>query len=242
VKVLTVGSADGTPVLGGNFFQVDVGDGSATGDKLVRGSDLCSDVSIRLADLGAGSRFKLYLADPRGATPSVDPPSFTVQAYDEAGHPAGGPQDFWTADHALELASAVFTSLKFGSLKFDFTNSLAGTIYAEYSAPGNLSIGLTSQCQDPPSYDPTDCCPPGSLKATVTGLDYPQSRFPDCTAAIAEAVEDFDSPAYRNGCQQAYGGPLPDSVLGAKVVDCQVSPTGSEGNVVVSVEACCPLS
>lgn len=240
VKIRTVGSANGTPVLGGDFFQVDVDNNFATGDKLARRSDLCTDVSIRVLDFGAGTRFTVYVTSPQGASPAVDPPSFTVQAYDEPGSPVGAPLSFWTADHAFELASSDITAIQYGSLKFDFTNSLGGTIYAEYSAEGRFSAGLTSQCEDPHPCDQTDCCPPGSLKATAGGLHYPQPQFPDCAAAIADALTALGSFHYRNACQQAYGGPLPDAVLGAKVVDCQESPPLSEGNVVVAVEACCP--
>jgi HpiC1 cyclase len=241
VKVVTAGDSNGTPVLGGDFFQVDVGNNSATGDKLARGSDLCTDVSIRFVDFGAGSRFTVYVTDPRGADPSVDPPSFTVQVYDEPGHPVGGLQPFWTADHALEFTSSDFSAIKFGSLKFDFTNSLGGTIYAEYSAQGLFSVGLASQCENRRPCDEVDCCPPGSPKATAAGLHYPQGQFPNCAAAIADALTTLDSFHYRNACQQAYGGPLPDAVLGAKILDCKVSPPLSQGNVVVAVEACCPL-
>jgi hypothetical protein len=241
VKIVTVGDPDRAPVLAGDFFQVDVGNNFATGERLVRQGDLCSDASIRSLDFGAGTRFAVFLTQPRGDDDGVHPPSFTVQVRDEAGDPDGPPQPVWTADHALELASADLTGLSFGSVRFDFTNSLGGAVYAEYSAQGRFSVGTTAQCDGARPCDATDCCPPGSPKALAAGLHYSGASFPDCEAAIDDAVRDLDSVHYRNACQAAHGGNLPDAVLGATVVDCQVNPPLSPGSVVVAVEVCCPL-
>lgn len=236
VRILTAGSADRSPVLAGDFFQVDAGNDFATGERLVRQSDLCSEASIRLVDFGAGTRFTVFVTQPRGNVPASDPPSFTVQVHDEDGIPVGGLQPFWTAGNSFELAGSDITSIAFGSVTFDFTNSLGGTVYAEYSAQGRFSVGVASQCAGAPSCDATDCCPPGSRKAIAGGIHYPQNDFPDCAAAISDALRSLDSFHYRNACQIAYGGALPAAVLGARVVDCQVSPP----NVVVAVEVCCP--
>ncbi len=173
----TPGSSNGTPVLAGDFFQVDENNNSATGDELARRSDICREVSTRSLDFGAGTHFTVYITSPRGTNTNVDPPSFTVQVYDEPGNSVGAPQPVWTSDNSLELEASDFTGIPFGSLRFDFTNSLGGTVYSEYSAFGRFSVGLGSQCHGAPSCD-KDCCPPGALKATVGGLHYTQ--IPDC--------------------------------------------------------------
>jgi hypothetical protein len=241
VKVVAVGAAGGQPVLAGDFFQVDVGNNFATGDKLVPGADVCAHSSIRFLDFGAGTRFTVYLTNPRGADSGADPYSFTVQAFNEAGNPAGMPQPFWTADHALEIESLDVTGLAFGTLRFDFTHSLGGAVYAEYSAEGRFSVGLTAQCGDPNTCGPDGCCPPGAPKATVGGRHYSIADFPDCEAAIADAVTDLDSFFYVNGCQAAHGGAVPDAVFGVRILSCEVAPPLSPGSVVVAVEVCCPL-
>ena len=242
VRILTPSGPGGAPPLAGDFFQVDVANNFATGDRLVRQVELCVAPSIRFVDFGAPTRFTVYVTQPRGEDRATDPPSFTVQALDEAGLPDGAPQSFWTAEHALEIESADLTGLDFGTARFDFANSLGGAAYAEYRAGGRFSVGVVSQCPDAPSCDESDCCPPGSPTAVAAGLHYPKDAgFPDCEAAMADAVASLGSFHYRNACQETHGGPLPDAVLGARVVDCQVDPPQSEGNVVVAVEACCPL-
>lgn len=241
LRIVAPGRASRAPVLAGDFFQMDVDNNFATGNQLLRGSEACREASIRFLDFGAGTRLLVYVNQPRGASEAEDPPSFTVQAYDEAGAPLGSPQPVWTAGHALELAASDFTVEHFGSLRFDFTKSLGGTVYAEYSAHGRFSVGAASQCHDPRICE-EDCCPPGSPKAATPNLHYPKDAgFPDCAAAIDDALRALDSSHYRNACQQKYGGELPDRVHGASVVSCEVDPPLSEGNVVVVVEACCPL-
>ncbi|MFW6175977.1 MAG: hypothetical protein ACOC7L_04055, partial [Acidobacteriota bacterium] len=241
VRIVAAGRSDGAPVLAGDFFQIDVANNFATGNQLLRSTEACSDSSVRFLDFGSGTRLAVYVTQPRGADQGADPPSFTLQVYDEAGDPVGAPQPVWTADHALELSVSDFTALSFGNLGLDFSNSLGGTAYAEYSAGGRFSVGVVSQCHES-GHCEEDCCPPGSPKTVVGGLHYPKDAgFPDCATAIDDALRSLDSFPYRNACQEAYGGDVPDAVLGARVVDCQVDPPNSEGNVVVAVEACCPL-
>jgi hypothetical protein len=240
VKIVTVGNPEGEPVLGGDFFLVDVANNFATGNQIVRQTGLCREGSIRFLDFGAGTRLSVYVTAPRGDDQAQDPPSFTVQVVDEAGAPEGGPQPVWTADHAVELTASDFTASSFGSLRFDFTNSLGGAAYAEYSAQGRFSVGLTAQCDGERPCSESDCCPPGAPKALAAGLHYSKGEFPDCDAAIADAVTSLESSHYRNACQDAHGGSLPDAVLGARVVDCQVDPPLSPDSVVVAVEVCCP--
>ena len=241
VTVRAVGDPDGAPVLAGDFFQVDVGDNFATGNQLLRQSELCTDASIRFLDFGTGTRLVVYLTQPRGADTTNDPPSFTVQAIDEAGAPLGAPQPIWTSDHALDLAASDFADTGFGNLRFDFTESLGGIVYAEYSAEGRFSVGVAAQCDGAGPCAGSDCCPPGAPKALTPELQYDESFASDCEAATAHAVMTLDSFHYRDACQQTYGGALPDAVLGARVVDCQAPPPGEDGRVVVVVEACCPM-
>jgi len=238
VRFLAAGGPDGLPVLAGDFFQVDVGSNFATGNELLRGSRVCRHASSRFLDFGAGTRLAIYLRHPRGANEGEDPPSFTVQVLDEQGNPEGAPEPFWTADHALELAAADLTEKTFGTLAFDFTNSLGGAAYAEYSAEGRFSVGVASQCEDEPSCG-DDCCPAGSLKATTPELFYPaESGILDCEAAVSFSLRDLDGITYRNVCQEAHGGPLPGRVLGARLVSCQFNEDLQEPIVVV--ELCCP--
>jgi len=240
-KIVTTGTADRTPVLAGDFFQVDVDGNFATGDELVRLSEVCTKASIRFLDFGAGTRLTVWLNQPRGG--GGNPASFTVEVFDENGNLVSGPIPVKTNLHALELQASDFTpqGVDFGFLKFDFTNGLGGTVYAEYSADGKFSVGVSSECGDPRSCETGDCCPPGAPKALAAGLHYPKGQeFPGCPAAIDDAVRALDSFHYRNACQETHGGPMPDAVLGARVVSCQVDPPGSPNSVVVAVEVCCP--
>jgi hypothetical protein len=239
VRIVAAGGPDGVPVLAGDFFQVDVGNDFATGEELLRRSQVCKHASIRSLDFGSGTRLAVYLSHPRGADEDVDPPSFTVQVFDEAGTVEGAPQPVWTGEHALELAASDFTANPFGTLVFDFTNSAGGAAYAEYSAQGRFSVGVASQCEEAPTCD--DCCAPGTPKATTPPLHYVDPElFPSCEVAISDALRSLDSFHYRTACQQAHGGSLPDRVLGARMVSCEVDPPGFGEGVVVVVEACCP--
>ncbi|HSL84643.1 MAG TPA: DUF642 domain-containing protein, partial [Thermoanaerobaculia bacterium] len=208
VRFLAAGGPDGRPVLAGDFFQVDVGSNFATGNELLRGSRVCRHASVRFLDFGfgGGTRLAVYLRHPRGADEGSDPPSFTVQVLDEQGNPEGPPEPFWTADHAIEITASDLTENPFGTLAFDFTNSLGGAAYAEYSAEGRFSVGVASQCGDEPTCG-SDCCPAGSLEATTPELFYPaESGILDCEAAISFSLRDLDSITYRNVCRQAHGG------------------------------------
>lgn len=241
VRILAAGSSDRSPVLAGDFFQVDVGDNFATGDRLLRRAEICNRASIRFLDFGAGTRLTVFVAHPRGAG-NADPASFTVQVYDEAGDPVGALQEVRTADHALELAASDFTGLAFGTLGFDFTDGSGGVAYAEYSAEERFSVGVVSQCEEA-RFCEEDCCTPGAPKATTPELTYPAGSvvdgvpIDDCEAAISDSLRRLDSFHYRNACFEAYGGALPDRVLGARVVSCEEQ---TNGDVVVVVEACCP--
>ena len=236
VKVTTVGAPDRVPVLAGDFFQVDVGNDFATGETMVRGGDLCANASIRTLDFGSGTTLRFFLNQPRGADPNADPASFTIEVRNEQGAPAGT-IDVYSSLQSFELKTEDITDLTFGSLFFDFSNSLGGTAYAEYSAEGRFSVGVSSQCEDSRPCDATDCCPPGAKKATTPPLFYENDPdVTDCASAVADSLLVLDSFHYRNACQATYGGDLPDQVLGARVLECDEN----GGDPIVRVEVCCP--
>jgi hypothetical protein len=152
VAITTGGNPDMTPVLAGDYFQVDVDDNFATGDKLVRQITLCDEATIRFlrfAFPGSGTRLTVWISNPRG-TSMGDPPSFSVQAYDENGNPSGGLISVFTTLHAMEFDASTFSTLGFGHLRFDFSNGGGGTVYAEYSTQERFSVGVSSQCDDLP--------------------------------------------------------------------------------------------
>ncbi|HLE83957.1 MAG TPA: hypothetical protein VJG13_06435 [Thermoanaerobaculia bacterium] len=152
VEVSTAGNPDLTPVLGGDYFQVDVGDDFATGDQLVRRIELCDRASLRFLEFplpGSGTRLTVWIANPRGSG-GADPVSFTVRVLDESGNVVGGLIGVKTNRHALDFQATDFTGLNFGTLRFDFSNSSGGTVYAEASAQGRFSVGVTSQCDELP--------------------------------------------------------------------------------------------
>lgn len=154
VEISTAGDPHQVPVLAGDFFQVDVADNFATGDKLVRRStDLCTRSSIRFLTFpfsGSRTRLGLWIATPRGVG-AADPASFTVQAFDEAGNPHGPLIGILTDQHSLELEASDFAGgLSFGSLHFNFTNSSGGVAYSEAQAGGRFSVGMTGQCHEAP--------------------------------------------------------------------------------------------
>ncbi|MEO8197346.1 MAG: hypothetical protein ABI689_11560 [Thermoanaerobaculia bacterium] len=154
IEISTAGDPHQVPVLGGDFFQIDVAENFATGDKLVRFStDLCSESSIRFLAFpfpGSGTRLSVWIANPRGEDLG-DPPSFSVRAYDEAGNPHGAPFGVFTANHALQFDASTFAGgLLFGFLKFDFSSSFGGVVYSEAQAGGKFSVGMTGQCHEAP--------------------------------------------------------------------------------------------
>lgn len=138
--------------LAGDFFQVDVGNEFATGERLVRLEDLCLEHETRFLDFGSGTELRIFLVDPRGDSPS-DPPSFTVEVIDEAGN-VSAPIEVRTHQVALDLEASDFTAESFGTLVFDFRNSQGGYVYAEYSADGLFSVGLNPSCLVPASAAP----------------------------------------------------------------------------------------
>jgi len=154
IEISTAGDPHQTPVLGGDFFQVDVAGNLATGDKLVRRStDLCDEGSIRFLTFpfaGSGTRLTVWLVNPQGAGPGA-PSSFDLQIFDESGIPQGAPIGVVTASHALQLDAAAFTSgLAFGFMRFDFGDSNGGVVYSEAQTDGRFSVGMMGQCYEAP--------------------------------------------------------------------------------------------
>lgn len=154
IEISTAGDPHQVPVLGGDFFQIDVADNFATGDKLVRRStDLCDESSIRFLAFpfaGSGTRLTIWIANPLGSGIG-DPASFVVRVYDENGNLQGSPIGVVTANHALQLDASVFTGpLAFGFLRFDFSASFGGVAYTEAQAGGRFSVGMTGQCHEAP--------------------------------------------------------------------------------------------
>jgi hypothetical protein len=152
VEISAPGNPDMTPVLAGDFFQVDVDDNFATGEQLVRRTELCDHASVRFLDFplpGSGTRLTVWLTNPRGGG-AGDPPSFTVRVRDEDGIQVGGVISMKTDDHALVVPTTLFAPIDFGSLEFDFTNSGGGFVYAESSAEDRFSVGVASQCHQLP--------------------------------------------------------------------------------------------
>lgn len=151
VEIFGPGDPDMTPLFAGDFFQVDVGDDFATGNRLPRFIERCDVASLRFLEFplpGSGTRLVVWIANPRG-TGGGDPPSFTVQVYDEAGNPVGAPIPVKTSLHSIEYDASDFTALDFGTLRFDFTNGGGGVVFAESSVQGRFSVGLDSQCEQP---------------------------------------------------------------------------------------------
>lgn len=149
VEIFGPGEPDMTPLFAGDYLQVDVGDDFATGERARRYIEICSRESIRFFDFGSGARLAVWIDNPRGPSAGIDPVSFTVQVYDEAGNPVGAPQPYWTDQSSLEVEASEFTALAFGTLRFDFSNSGRGTVFGEYSAAGRFSVGFDSQCENP---------------------------------------------------------------------------------------------
>ena len=152
IEISTAGDPHMIPVLGGDFFQVDVENNFATGDKLVRGTELCTKSSIRYLTFpfaGSGTRLSVWIANPRG-TGIGDPASFDLRIYNEAGDLLGSPFVFHTDSHVVELDTSDFPGISFGFMRFDFTNSFGGVIYSEAQADGRFSVGLTGQCYEAP--------------------------------------------------------------------------------------------
>ena len=79
-------------------------------------------------------------------------------------------------------------------------------------------------------------CPPGSKKARVLSLLYPDR---DCVAARDDVESEASRTGfhYRRACQETHGGDLPQSVLGTHLASCR---EGEGRGSRVDVDVCCP--
>jgi hypothetical protein len=125
----------------GDFFSLDSANDFASGDKLIRASDLCNRQRIRFVDFGSGTGFMVLLNEPRGAGTA----SFSYTAYNESGAMVGS-GNFFTEAHLVLVDRSEFAPVSFGVLEVDFGNALGGQISATYSAFGRFSVGLSGEC------------------------------------------------------------------------------------------------
>lgn len=129
------------PNLVGDSFSVDSSNDFASGDRLLRSSDLCNRQKIRFVDFGSGTEFRVLLNEPRGASA----PSFSYTAYDESGTIVGD-GDFFAEEHVVLIDRSALANQPFGVLYMDFGNALGGHISATYSAFGRFSVGIGGEC------------------------------------------------------------------------------------------------
>lgn len=141
-------SRNGSPLLVGDYFQIDVGNAFATGQRMASLDDLCLLTEARFADFGVPSELRLVIGTPQGSNPIFDPPSVEVTPILEDGTLLPKTRVF-TDEFAIKVSSADFTAAPFGTLVFDFFNSGGGLVYAEYSAQGQFSVGLNGACLSP---------------------------------------------------------------------------------------------
>lgn len=140
VLVTEQGTSTAEDLLG-DFFSVDSLNNFASGDKLIRASQLCNRQRIRFVDFGSGTELQVLMNEPQGA----GTPSFTYTAYDESGAVVGN-GDFFADEHLVFIDRAQLTGQAFGVLDVDFGNALGGSISAAFSAFGRFSVGLAGEC------------------------------------------------------------------------------------------------
>ena len=142
VTFLANSARDGSGMVG-DFLQVHPHANHATGDRLISLYELCDMSEVRFLDFGQGTHLRILLSQPRGI--DLFEPSFTVTPILENGTTLGS-SSVYTDQILLELDASAFTSERFGSLIFDFSNGSGGYVYAEYSAEDRFSIGFNSAC------------------------------------------------------------------------------------------------
>ncbi len=150
IEVFGIADTDGSPTFAGDFFQVDVGDDFATGERMRRLSEACEVESLRFLEFalpGSGTEITVWLQFPQG-TGAGDPSSLVVRRYDEAGNFLGT-TSFKTNDHVLQISASDLAAVPFGTFELDFGNSGRGFGYAESATQGRFSVGVDSQCEIP---------------------------------------------------------------------------------------------
>ncbi len=111
--------------LVGDFFQVNVGENFATGDRMISSAELCEQQEVRILDFGSGTTLRFFLRDPQGTAPSDDP-SVRVRVLAEDGSVVEEEIPVRTAHTSFAVSSALFTDEDFGTMVFDFFNSGGG--------------------------------------------------------------------------------------------------------------------
>lgn len=133
------GAAD----IEGDYFRIDFANDFATGDRLVRPVDFCTEQEIRFVDFGSGTVLRILLDQP-----PVQGSAFSFTAYAESGQTVGS-GDIFTSSQLLRFdLGDLVTAENFGTLVFDFANSGGGWVSARYSAFGRFSVELNSACRD----------------------------------------------------------------------------------------------
>lgn len=132
-------------LLVGDYFQVDVDDAFATGERMMSPDDLCRLAEVRALDFGSGTELHFLLEAPQGSDPVNDPASVQVQVFDEGGVERPPPLLIYSDEFSFELSASDLSGLAFGTLVFEFAGG-GGHVYAEYSADGLFSVGLDGAC------------------------------------------------------------------------------------------------
>lgn len=128
--------------LWGDWFLVDGVGNFASGDQLLRTTDLCDQLEVRLLDFGSGVRLRLFMTDPQGAESQT--PTATLAVYNEAGQMTETKQVF-TDDSVLTLQVEDLVTTRFGMMTIGFTEGY-GAATVEYSAFGRFSVALNATC------------------------------------------------------------------------------------------------
>ena len=132
----------GAEDLQGDYFRVDFTNDFATGDRMVRPSELCDAQEIRYVNFGGGTGLRILLDSP----PTGGAAAFSYTAYAVDGTVVVE-DDFFTTDHLVSVDQGeLVPGEDFGTLVFEFGNSGGGWVSAEYKAFGRFSLELNSAC------------------------------------------------------------------------------------------------
>jgi len=154
-----IGSADPRPEsFTGDFFNVDPGQGFATGGNLGGNRHtqffICGTMTTRFLLGGVftgGTVLTIYILNPHGDAPT-DPPTLVGTVYNEPGTQVGTfelrvPRG--ANSLRLHVADVVPPGVQFGSLRLDF-QSTQGIIFTEHRASGRFSVGVPATCTPAP--------------------------------------------------------------------------------------------
>lgn len=136
--------------LVGDYFNVDLGNDFASGERMVGLDDLCKVVDTRFLDFGSGSKLVIFVEQPQGDDPGSDPPTAILTLRDEDGF-VRTTLILRTDDNVLifDLAALLPPEVPpFGSAQIDFELT-RGWAFSAYSADGRFSVGLNAACLEP---------------------------------------------------------------------------------------------